>query len=91
MSVLFGGCEKIWSCCGVRLGSVAAPTTELQKAVKAKQVRDEPGVGMACLTCSFVEYCRLVDAMLSAFLPASCLRAVLVALWRGVARRLIAC
>ncbi|CAM9751600.1 unnamed protein product [Ectocarpus sp. 6 AP-2014] len=29
---------KIWSCCGVRLGSVVAPTTELQKAVKAKQV-----------------------------------------------------
>eukprot|EP00904_Undaria_pinnatifida_P008472 jgi/Undpi1/4755/HiC_scaffold_18.g08108.m1 len=29
---------KIWSCCGIRLGSVVAPTPELQKSVKAKQV-----------------------------------------------------
>jgi hypothetical protein len=30
---------KIWSCTGVRLGSVVAPTAALQAAVKAKQVR----------------------------------------------------
>lgn len=29
---------KIWSCCGVRLGSVVAPTQELQRSVKSKQV-----------------------------------------------------
>lgn len=29
---------QIWSCCGVRLGSVVAPTPLLQKEVKAKQV-----------------------------------------------------
>lgn len=33
--------KQIWSCCGVRLGSVVAPTPELQKAVKAKQVKQE--------------------------------------------------
>lgn len=29
---------KIWSCTGVRLGSVVAPTAEKLAAVKAKQV-----------------------------------------------------
>lgn len=43
--VLFSCClvfyrrkTQIWSCCGIRLGSVVAPTPELQKSVKAKQV-----------------------------------------------------
>lgn len=91
MSVLLGGWEKIWSCCGVRLGSVVAPTTELQKAVKAKQVRDEPGVGIACFMCRFVEYCWPAVVMLSAFVMLH----VSVLCWLlfrgGVAKRFIAC